>query len=540
MAEKPATLSHKSLRLLDLFVASAQSDRNSGMPPCPAIDSLEHEEEHLNTVIALLSAKVAQARRRRNELAPINTTLPNEILSYIFQVGAREDIDDTVDPFPYFSVTVSHVCQLWRSVALATPALWSLFSYKTPTELEIRAQYTLLDVVLHVDILSPTTLSNIAATKLPRAGSIQIMVSHCWKDRNDLSWMEDVPAPHLSKFLITTIEAYDDKIPVRSNLPLHPFHGQHLSLREVSIGGIAIPWNTPLLSGLQLLQIEDICLEYHVDVAAFISILQSCPKLETLCLCEAGPMADLIDETMPTVFLPALRFFSWINGTHHASFQLLNHIVVPRTATINVSTLFVSQSIRHRKAEGFSVGLGTILQVMLSSCQNLTLDTYLDSTGVVRRSDFDRIEYEPQEKSICFSVGPDDEKLRNVMNVVRLHSPIQIQSVNLQGIGTLASEDLVQLLRALPNVEAVSFIDCGCETGLIFALSGESWGHSVRDISLTRSHSPVEVIISFAQSRPPHSLRHLSFHACNLITPATIEILRLHALEVVCTGRENL
>ncbi|KDQ16297.1 hypothetical protein BOTBODRAFT_173199 [Botryobasidium botryosum FD-172 SS1] len=302
--------------------------------------------------------KVAQVRKRRNELVPINPTLPNEILSYIFQTGAREDFSDK-DPFPFLAVTVSH----------------------TPVEFTIRAQNTPFDLLINPHKFSLASLSNMAATMFPRAGSIRIMVlPH--QERFVMSWLGDVPAPRLSRLSIGSLsrqESYRGEVEQPWYLlSPHPFTGQPPSLREVFIRDGAIPWDTPLLSGPQVLRLENINADLHINMATFISILQSCPKIEVLSLDSAGPVFDSSDLMMRTVSLPAVRSFSWTNGMPEPPFQLLNYIGMPRTATIVIFTPFQSQWIRGRTDGSFSGDSGTVLEVALSQCQTLELDYSVD------------------------------------------------------------------------------------------------------------------------------------------------------------------
>ncbi|KDQ16279.1 hypothetical protein BOTBODRAFT_144680 [Botryobasidium botryosum FD-172 SS1] len=544
MTEQSTTLrlSQKPLQLSDQFITSTHDDQNAEayLRDPATIHSLEHEAEHLDMITTYFASEAAQVRKRRNELVPINSTLPNEILSYIFQTGACEDFGDK-DPFPFFAVTVSHVCHLWRSVALAIPALWPLFSHKTPIEFTMRAQSTPLDLVIHPHKFSLAGLSNMAATIFPCAGSIRIMVlPH--QERFIMSWLGDAPAPRLSRLSIGSLprqENYPGEEVERIwyMLSPHPFTGQHPSLREISIRDGAIPWDTPLLSGLQVLRLESINVDLHINMATFISVLQSCPKVEVLSLDNAGPMSDSPDLMMDTISLPALRSFSWKNGTRESPLQLLNHIAVPRTATIDIFTRFPSQWMRGRNdSESFPGDFGTVLEVALSQCQTLELNHSVNHSPYARG--FDYILYEPETKAIKFSlthVSSGSQKIQNVLNVVQLHLPIRTEHVILNGMRKSELESLVRLLRALPNTATISFTDCECDADVISALSEEGWWHSVRDVSFTRSRIPAEIIISFAQSRPLDTLFRLSFHECDLITPATVEILRPYALAVIRT-----
>ncbi|KAF5369543.1 hypothetical protein D9758_002591 [Tetrapyrgos nigripes] len=70
--------------------------------------------------------------------------LPPELLAYTFILGAEED--------PMLPITVSHVCSLWRELALHTPSLWRRIwlgsHYHIWRERIYRARSCSLDVVL--------------------------------------------------------------------------------------------------------------------------------------------------------------------------------------------------------------------------------------------------------------------------------------------------------------------------------------------------------------------------------------------------------
>ncbi|OCH92223.1 hypothetical protein OBBRIDRAFT_727220, partial [Obba rivulosa] len=81
-------------------------------------------EDALKSAISLL-------RRIRNSRQPVNR-LPAEVLANIFHYLAYPDFNELNDYRPpdagsYHKsiVPVIHTCHRWRSIALATPSLWT-------------------------------------------------------------------------------------------------------------------------------------------------------------------------------------------------------------------------------------------------------------------------------------------------------------------------------------------------------------------------------------------------------------------------------
>ncbi|KZV68579.1 hypothetical protein PENSPDRAFT_754023 [Peniophora sp. CONT] len=118
---------------------------------------------HLQTMDSELDSlmqAVFQARRMRNKKAG-PCTLPAEILAYIFEClqpywpPLREHFDSEDAGFYSGWMSVTHVCSLWREVALSTPSLWSKptldilnLPHQYIPDILFRSQLTLLELKL--------------------------------------------------------------------------------------------------------------------------------------------------------------------------------------------------------------------------------------------------------------------------------------------------------------------------------------------------------------------------------------------------------
>ncbi|KAF8317973.1 hypothetical protein DL93DRAFT_487551 [Clavulina sp. PMI_390] len=97
-----------------------------------AVESVSSLENQLQTLRTLLRAKLANLTQR---LSPASS-LPFEVLGTIFGILFEDfppfEPQASVTDSWRFAIQLSHVCQLWRSVALATKKLWKSIAVKSP------------------------------------------------------------------------------------------------------------------------------------------------------------------------------------------------------------------------------------------------------------------------------------------------------------------------------------------------------------------------------------------------------------------------
>ncbi|KAF7974975.1 hypothetical protein HWV62_10717 [Athelia sp. TMB] len=90
------------------------------------LDEIASERRKLILQLEALDAQRKAAELEHNLLYNLDaptSNFPNEVLSMIFETGAAQDLGE--NPTYVFGCIVSHVSHRWRSVALATPRLWT-------------------------------------------------------------------------------------------------------------------------------------------------------------------------------------------------------------------------------------------------------------------------------------------------------------------------------------------------------------------------------------------------------------------------------
>lgn len=200
----------------------------------------------------------------REGAAPV-TRIPPEILVRIFQLLA----DSTLQRFdkapslggaaacgretsPYSWIRISHVCQHWRDVSLASPLLWSTIVVTHHTEcmqaLLERSQQVPLDVRTpggtgcYLARPVPIKSLRLVLTALQRTRTLELAIN--WWIYDDLTDLLQRPAPLLRKLRLTTPHGgYDGGwlCPVVSlNL-----HDEPAQIEELALSCYVFPWSEP-------------------------------------------------------------------------------------------------------------------------------------------------------------------------------------------------------------------------------------------------------------------------------------------------------
>ena len=279
----------------------------------------------------------------------VNDLLPPELLAQIFMAGmdlddpADEDDEDDEDCMdsdedssdeeddeedeedsekPPFEVTVSHVCRLWREVALNTHTLWSTpdFSGGPPfTEPAVyleRSKGAPLDIAIDItedkdDSDDPDDPS--CAQELEQI--LDLIIPHVWHWRSLELMVSDYAPMHaaLTRMgacpgapMLEVLELYHYEDDEEGALAFTPaelreqdfvlFRGDAPRLAHVALWGVHLDWaRSTFLSGL-----ADLELAYHAkDVCPpfrdFARILRDSPALDTLTLCASGPAGGPVE-----------------------------------------------------------------------------------------------------------------------------------------------------------------------------------------------------------------------------------------------------
>ena len=126
---------------------------------CSHLHSVVHDPNARIASISAIDKEVDAARKlvrsllvRRNALAPI-AVLPPEVLARVFSFLARDEPPCLGRKVHLGWIRATHVCQLWRQVALGDSSLWARFSGVTVgankelvSEMLVRARNAPLDI----------------------------------------------------------------------------------------------------------------------------------------------------------------------------------------------------------------------------------------------------------------------------------------------------------------------------------------------------------------------------------------------------------
>ncbi|KAI0369209.1 hypothetical protein BV20DRAFT_968410 [Pilatotrama ljubarskyi] len=287
-----------------------------------------------------------------NTMAPISR-LPPEILSEVFALVAISDYEaqrrNHYGPsHAYKWITLTHVCRIWRTVALNTPRLWSRIVLTKPDvarEVLARSKKAPLWVSATVAYRDDARLpildtlmqesSRIKEFRLTGPARLVQALSTKWR----------LPANMLeSMFLSSDVKPFDRD----SFLPTLPLSSDFLSgqiprLRRLEIHRITVDWTNPLFCP----SLKTLIVHARYDTtpklgefSQLLTALENMPLLETLNLNEAIPRlpddATNLPAVQHAVTLPALRSLDLFSDAIECA-KLLRHLSLPHNTRIIVN-----------------------------------------------------------------------------------------------------------------------------------------------------------------------------------------------------------
>lgn len=297
--------------------------------------------------------------------------LPPEILSIIFKCGVSQ-LEDLVhsyddektsaalpDVLP-FELLVSHVCRLWRNVALDTPFLWTsitvLASEYPPYErvvaylersksfsLDIRIDYVPREVLQlsSVEADNFEVLLTLLIPHLARWASIWLGVSCYHYMYTFLKTVSDPsvpPAARLQELHLVHTSKWGAPILSEPKFLDHfftLFGGSAPLLRTLVLVGVHIDWSQGWLQSAPNLQTLHLAL-YDFDVCpsweAFSAILRGAPALQTFKINFSGPY----DHPGEPLLLPNLLELDLAVGSEREVILLLRKFCTPVLKTLTL------------------------------------------------------------------------------------------------------------------------------------------------------------------------------------------------------------
>ncbi|EIW60866.1 uncharacterized protein TRAVEDRAFT_19416 [Trametes versicolor FP-101664 SS1] len=304
-----------------------------------------------------------------NHLQKVQTSiqsLPPELLVHVFHYLVVKP------PHTRALIQATHVCRLFRSVALDSPTLWTkvtrLYGTTIPEAQAFldRSAHLLLDINLPASSLNDWT-AFLLSSVLRRLRSLEIGIDSSYHKPISrlLASLVGRPAPHLKKLHFldqgestgdSESESDDDRIPRAKQLPyvFHIFDGGKYrsatpSLRSVRLAPVLLSWDSDIFKDLTHLELRATDWRvYYPAQAQLLAIFRRCPHLQTLALelpkiYHSAPR----QEPEPVVPLPRLSRVIFRQLAPSRIANLLSYLALPPTTrfTIDIkledgSTLF--------------------------------------------------------------------------------------------------------------------------------------------------------------------------------------------------------
>ncbi|KAH9949147.1 hypothetical protein B0H21DRAFT_820336 [Amylocystis lapponica] len=297
----------------------------------------------LDLIERRIASLASAVRSLRNAFSPVHK-LPCETLAQIFSMlveppshySFMPNVDSMTDPYAWLNAT--HVCRHWRDVALAFPSLWTTIDGSHPhaalTSLS-RSKQAPLYVYLHDKVRRARVRATLedgglmSALAPHSARFVELHLEPQFHYRSTLLEEFRYPAPQLRALSLGPNLGKADQ----SVLPTL-FAGETPHLERLALSGFT-SW-----PGNNFVDLTHLCIYCQVPNARprmqdFVDMLATCPRLEELMVCSAGP--DVVDATPDMVSLPALRRLSlgdWFSAEVVACF--LSHLAIPEETEMTI------------------------------------------------------------------------------------------------------------------------------------------------------------------------------------------------------------
>jgi hypothetical protein len=419
-----------------------------------------------------------QLRSLRNALAPISF-LPPEVLAQVFHFLWLEDPPRFEEHYLGW-IRATHVCRLWRRVALGDSLLWTriadtLNNTGWVSEMLTRARNAPLNIDIKHDLKRGPKWFFMFSPHLSRTRKLRIKFLHStqllWQLDNVRSFCSQ-EAPALEHFELRGLKA-----PLTISLELGGttlFRGQAPRLRTLSLYDAFIPWS--LIPRGQLTQLE-IVLVYdeskysdppHGDLNQLIDLLVNCPELEVLALGNCLPSRLTQFPHGQIIPLPCLSRLRLVGSSSRMT-SLFNMLKVPSSITLHLRCTFENSSHDdHRLLSAVSTHFRSPSPVEFKKLSVTTVGLFLElnastsfSTSRINQSqEFESHTDDNDNKFVLRFVHlPNHDIIKRVFEILPI-SNLEFLSISSLDAAT-ASVNWVEVLKRCTKVSAMQIIGIG-------------------------------------------------------------------------------
>ena len=408
----------------------------------------------------------------RNALTPISL-LPPEVLARVFYFLSLEQRPCTRKQNLGW-IRVTHVCRLWRQVALGDSSLWARISGKLTnpkwiSEMLARARNTPLDITINLGGASSSSSPEKLLTMFtPHLFHTRVLRLHFQSKLHSASFQDicNQEAPTLEHFdldshyfLITFRELGGKKL----------FKGHAPRLRTFSLFQVFIPWSLiprGQLTRLDVSFINEVSTDAppNGDLNQLIDLLVNCPELEVLVLRCSLPSRLSQFPHGRTIHLPRLSHLDFVGSSSRvmnlfkmlklpSSVALYLQCISENTSTHNdhfllpvISAHFQSDAPVEFRSLSVTLGPGHSLE--------MTASTSLP-TSRVRQSQHD-------EFLLCFAGVPDHGDWTDLIERVCKMLPISnLEFLSVFAPGIVDPVNWVDLFKRCTKVTTMQAIGRG-------------------------------------------------------------------------------
>ncbi|TFK60889.1 hypothetical protein BDN72DRAFT_965470 [Pluteus cervinus] len=324
-------------------------------------DSSDVAFAQIEKEIATLQEGIRALLAFRNTFTP-TYRLPPEILTRVFSfvrhVPKHNEREPNLQKLVQW-ITVTHVSQHWRNVAVGSPSLWSFICNSYPKHITQewlrRAKDASLSLYWHQTPLSDPEL---VSRSLFRTCHLSLdLASIPW---NSLLPHLTSPAPLLESLAIAISYGH----PKPSAIPDNIFSGTTPHLRRLQLQGCTIDIRcSSLFRDLTWLEIWDPVQKF--DTTDVLEVLRKLPRLLFIILCGVlDNSAALVSPDFGIVALNSLGSLSIHGESFDKHLDILSHLSIPTS-----STVFFHASCSHRQKGDVVTALFDFLSVHQSARQ---------------------------------------------------------------------------------------------------------------------------------------------------------------------------